>query len=131
MPDLEPSRGVIEGTTILICDDEPTLRELVRASLSGGYRFAEASDGYTAVALARDLSPDAIVLDLMLPRLSGLEVLEELRQDDELREIPVLVMTAWNDTEDAARAAGATSFVTKPFQPDDLKLAVEKMLADR
>jgi two-component system, chemotaxis family, chemotaxis protein CheY len=130
-PDLEPSRGVIEGTTILICDDEPTLRELVRASLNGGYRFAEASDGYTAVALARDLSPDAIVLDLMLPRLSGLEVLEELRQDDELREIPVLVMTAWNDTEDAARAAGATSFVTKPFQPDDLKLAVEKMLADR
>jgi two-component system chemotaxis response regulator CheY len=122
---------VIEGTTILICDDEPTLRELVRASLNGGYRFAEASDGYTAVALARDLSPDAIVLDLMLPRLSGLEVLEELRQDDELREIPVLVMTAWNDTEDAARAAGATSFVTKPFQPDDLKLAVEKMLADR
>lgn len=122
---------MIEGTTILICDDEPTLRELVRASLNGGYRFAEASDGYTAVALARDLSPDAIVLDLMLPRLSGLEVLEELRQDDELREIPVLVMTAWNDTEDAARAAGATSFVTKPFQPDDLKLAVEKMLADR
>jgi two-component system, chemotaxis family, chemotaxis protein CheY len=122
---------VIEGTTILICDDEPTLRELVRASLNGGYRFAEASDGYTAVALARDLFPDAIVLDLMLPRLSGLEVLEELRQDDELREIPVLVMTAWNDTEDAARAAGATSFVTKPFQPDDLKLAVEKMLADR
>ena len=122
---------MIEGTTILICDDEPTLRELVRASLNGGYRFAEASDGYTAVALARDLSPDAIVLDLMLPRLSGLEVLEELRQDEELREIPVLVMTAWNDTEDAARAAGATSFVTKPFQPDDLKLAVEKMLADR
>jgi two-component system chemotaxis response regulator CheY len=122
---------VIEGKTILICDDEPTLRELVRASLNGGYRFAEASDGYTAVALARDLSPDAIVLDLMLPRLSGLEVLEELRQDEELREIPVLVMTAWNDTEDAARAAGATSFVTKPFQPDDLKLAVEEMLADR
>jgi two-component system chemotaxis response regulator CheY len=122
---------VIEGKTILICDDEPTLRELVRASLNGGYRFAEASDGYTAVALARDLSPDAIVLDLMLPRLSGLEVLEELRQDQDLREIPVLVMTAWNDTEDAARAAGATSFVTKPFQPDDLRLAVEEMLADR
>lgn len=122
---------MIEGKTILICDDEPTLRELVRASLNGGYRFAEASDGYTAVALARDLSPDAIVLDLMLPRLSGLEVLEELRQDQDLREIPVLVMTAWNDTEDAARAAGATSFVTKPFQPDDLRLAVEEMLADR
>jgi CheY-like chemotaxis protein len=122
---------VNERKTILICDDEPTLRELVRASLNRGYRFAEASDGYTAVALARDLSPDAIVLDLMLPRLSGLEVLEELQQDEALRGIPVLVMTAWNDTEDAARAAGATSFITKPFQPDDLKLAVEEMLAER
>jgi CheY-like chemotaxis protein len=119
---------VSEGQTILICDDEPTLRELVRASLNAGYRFAEASDGFTAVALARDLAPDAIVLDLMLPRLSGLEVLEELQQDEALRAIPVLVMTAWNDTEDAARAAGATSFITKPFNPDDLKLAVEKML---
>jgi CheY-like chemotaxis protein len=120
---------VNERTTVLICDDEPTLRELVRASLSGGYRFAEASDGFTAVALARDLQPDVIVLDLMLPRLSGLEVLEELQADSALREIPVLVMTAWNDTEDAARAAGATSFITKPFHPDDLKLAVEELLA--
>jgi CheY-like chemotaxis protein len=58
-------------------------------------------------------------------------VLEELQQDEALRGIPVLVMTAWNDTEDAARAAGATSFITKPFQPDDLKLAVEEMLAER
>jgi CheY-like chemotaxis protein len=116
-----------KSKTILICDDEPTLRELVRASLNGGYRFAEASDGFVAVELARELDPDAIVLDLMLPRLSGLEVLAELKRDERLRSIPVLVMTAWNDTEEAALAAGATGFVTKPFDPDDLKLAVEEL----
>lgn len=116
-----------ESKTILICDDEPTLRELVRASLDGGYRFAEASDGVVALKLARDLHPDAIVLDLMLPRLSGLEVLAELQRDERLRSIPVLVMTAWNDTEDAALAAGAEGFVTKPFDPNELKLAVERL----
>lgn len=118
-----------ESKTILICDDEPTLRELVRASLNGGYRFAEASDGFVAIDLARELDPDLIVLDLMLPRLSGLEVLAKLRSDDHLRAIPVLVMTAWNDTRDAAMAAGANCFVSKPFRPDDLKLAVEELLA--
>jgi CheY-like chemotaxis protein len=114
--------------TILICDDEPTLRELVRASLDGGYEFAEASDGVIALQLARELSPDAVILDLMLPRLSGLKVLAELRADEDLKDIPVLVMTAWNDTQDAAYAAGADRFVEKPFHPDDLKTAVEALL---
>jgi DNA-binding NarL/FixJ family response regulator len=59
--------------TILICEDEPALRELVRASLDGGYRFAEASDGYVALKLAQELVPDAVILDLMLPGLSGLD----------------------------------------------------------
>jgi CheY-like chemotaxis protein len=117
-----------ESKTILIADDEPTLRELVRASLDGGYRFAEASDGVVALQLARELDPDVIILDLMLPRLSGLEVLEELRADERLQHIPVLVMTAWNDTYDAALAAGADRFLTKPFHPDELKLAVDELV---
>ena len=117
-----------DSKTILICDDEPTLRELVRASLDGGYRFAEASDGVVALQLARELAPDAIILDLMLPRLSGLEVLAELRADEHLQHIPVLVMTAWNDTYEAALAAGADRFVAKPFHPDALKVAVNELL---
>ena len=123
------SRAMEKQRTILICDDEPTLRELVRVSLDGGYRFAEASDGFTALQLARELAPDVVVLDLMLPRLSGLEVLAKLRADDRLRSTPVLVITAWNDTMDVALQAGADSFVTKPFQPDELKDAVERLLA--
>ena len=64
--------------TILICDDEPALRELIRASMDDGYEFAEASDGIVAIELAREVRPDMVILDLMLPRLSGLEVLARL-----------------------------------------------------
>jgi CheY-like chemotaxis protein len=122
---------VKEQKLILICEDEPTLRELVRASLSGVYQFAEARDGFDALGLARELEPDAVVLDLMLPRKSGLEVLAELREDEQLRSIPVLVMTAWSDMLDAALAAGADAFVSKPFDPDDLKIAVDELLAEQ
>jgi len=115
--------------TILICDDEPTLRELVRASLDGGYRFAEASDGLVAIELARELEPDVVILDLMLPRVGGLEVLAELRADEKLRHVPVLVITAWNETREDVLAAGAADFVAKPFDPDELRAAIEKLLS--
>jgi CheY-like chemotaxis protein len=114
--------------TILICDDEPALRELVRASLEDGYRFAEASDGITALELAREVEPDVVVLDLMLPRLGGLEVLARLRADEHLRHIPVLVITAWNETREDALAAGAADFASKPFDPDVLKTSIENLL---
>ncbi len=115
--------------TILICDDEPALRELVRATLSDGYRFAEASDGVVALELAHDLEPDAVILDLMLPRLGGLEVLAHFQTDDQLRNVPVLVITAWNETREDVLAAGASDFVTKPFDPDALRVAVEELLS--
>ncbi len=114
--------------TILICDDEPALRELVRASLSDGYRFAEASDGLLAIELARELEPDIVILDLMLPRLGGLEVLAQLQSDEQLRDVPVLVITAWNETREDVLAAGAADFVTKPFDPDELRASIEELL---
>lgn len=114
--------------TILICDDEPALRELVRASLSDGYRFAEASDGLVALELARELEPDIVVLDLMLPRMGGLDVLAQLQTDERLRHVPVLVITAWNETREDVLAAGAAEFVSKPFDPDELKAAIEELL---
>ena len=116
--------------TILICDDEPALRELVRASLSDGYRFAEASDGLLALELAREVEPDVVILDLMLPRLGGLEVLAQLQEDEHLRDVPVLVITAWNETREDVLAAGAADFVTKPFDPDTLRAAVKELLTE-
>ena len=114
--------------TILICDDEPALRELIRASLDDGYFFAEASDGLTALELAREVEPDVVVLDLMLPRLGGLEVLARMRADEHLRCVPVLVITAWNETREDVLAAGAAEFTSKPFDPDALKASIEKLL---
>lgn len=114
--------------TILICEDEPALRELVRASLNGDFRFVEASDGYVALQLARELEPDAVVLDLMLPGLGGLDVLAELRRDERLAEMPVLVITAWSETREDLVDAGADDFLPKPFDPDELRVKLDKLL---
>jgi DNA-binding response OmpR family regulator len=115
--------------TILICDDEPALRELIRASMDDGYEFAEASDGIIAMELAREVAPDVVILDLMLPRLSGLEVLARMNEDDRLKDVPVLVITAWNETRDDVLAAGADEFVAKPFDPEELRNAVKRLVA--
>jgi CheY-like chemotaxis protein len=114
--------------TILICEDEPALRELVRASLDGDYEFVEASDGYMALQLARELVPDAVVLDLMLPGLGGFEVLAELRADERLARIPILVITAWSETREDLVAAGADDFLPKPFDPDQLRTKLGKLV---
>lgn len=116
--------------TILICEDEPALRELVRASLDGDYEFVEASDGYMALQLARELVPDAVILDLMLPGLGGLEVLGELRADERLAGTPVLVITAWSETREDLVAAGADEFLPKPFDPDQLRIKLEKLVGE-
>jgi putative two-component system response regulator len=118
-----------DGVTILVCDDEPTLRELVRAVLGPRYIFVEADDGQRALALARELHPDLIVLDLMLPGMSGIEVLDVLRGDPELASIPVIVVTAWSHAEASALVAGADRFVPKPFDPEALETAVKELLA--
>ena len=116
------------GATILVCDDDPSLRELVRAVLGGRYRFIEAADGTEALELAREERPSLIVLDVMLPGLSGIEVLEELRSTDSLKDIPVVVITAWSHAEIEVQVAGADRFVSKPFDPDQLSAAVEELL---
>lgn len=119
----------LDSATILVCDDDPSLRELVRAVLGPAYRFIEAADGTEALELARELRPDLIVLDVMLPGLSGIEVLEAIRTDPVLHDLKVVVITAWSHAEIDAQVAGADSFVAKPFDPDDLSRAVEELLA--
>jgi CheY-like chemotaxis protein len=117
--------------TILICDDEPSLRELMRVSLDGGYSFAEAGDAAEALELAGRIRPDLVLLDVMMPGGSGLAVIEQLRRHPELGRTPVLVVSAFAADTDrrAAADAGADGFLGKPFDPDELVAVVEELLA--
>lgn len=117
--------------TILICDDDVTLRLLVRVVLDDDYEFCEASNATEALELARSLQPDLVIVDVMLAGRNGLDLLEELRRDPQLRDVPMIVLTASPEREDAALAAGADRFFMKPFEPDQLKTAVEELLASR
>jgi CheY-like chemotaxis protein len=120
-------------TTILICEDDPSIRALIRIVLPGTYRFIEAGDGVEAVGLARAEQPDLVLLDLMLPRKSGLEVLAWLRQDPRFSATPVVAISAFaGDAEQlAVAAAGADRFLSKPFDPDELSATVEELLTER
>ncbi len=117
--------------TVLICDDEPSLRELIRISLDGPYRFVEADDGEESLELARSVRPDVVILDMMMPRLSGLEVLNQLRRDEGLSDTPIIVLTAQPATREQALSAGADIVMVKPFEPEQIIAAVEEVLADR
>jgi CheY-like chemotaxis protein len=119
--------------TILLCDNEEPLRALVRATLEpSGYEIVEARDGDEAIARARELKPDLILLDMMMPGQSGLEVLGELRGDPDLTAIPVIMLTARTQAADreAAAEAGVNRFVAKPFSPLELLAIVESELAE-
>ncbi len=118
----------INSWTILICEDDRNLRQLIRAVLGDGYRLVEAADGWEGVKLARELQPDLVILDLMLPRLSGLEVLERILGDPDPDRPRIIVMSAWADAEEAALRAGADRFVPKPFEVDELSMVVEEAL---
>jgi CheY-like chemotaxis protein len=120
-------------STILVCDNEQVLRGLVRASLEGnGYTLVEARDGDEAVEQARLVRPDLILLDMMMPGRTGLEVLADLRRDPDLRGIPVVMLTARAQATDreAALLAGADRFLTKPFSPLELASVVKELLGN-
>jgi CheY-like chemotaxis protein len=123
-------RRVPPPPTILICEDEVALRELIRAALGVGYRYAEAGDGREALELVDAVHPDLVILDVMMPGPSGLDVLAALREGNG-RDIPVVVLTAWSHEREAALAAGAARFLSKPFDPDELKTIVDELVADR
>jgi two-component system OmpR family response regulator len=117
--------------TILVCDDEEPMRALMRAALDpSGCEIVEARDGDESMDLARALEPDLIVLDLMMPGRSGLQVLDELRGEPAFETTPVIVLSARAQVADreAVTRAGATRFMTKPFSPRELYTEVTGLL---
>lgn len=116
---------------ILVCDNEPALRALVRGALAqADYEVHEARDGDESLERARELEPDLIVLDMMMPGRTGLQVLQELRVEDRFRDTPVIMLTARAQASDrlAAADAGVSLFVAKPFSPLELALVVEDLI---
>jgi DNA-binding response OmpR family regulator len=114
--------------TILICEDDDNLRQLIRVVIGPGYHVVEAGDGDEALVLASEHHPDLIILDLMMPRMSGLDVLRRLRSDASLNGTHIVVMSAWPDADGAALNAGADDFLQKPFEPDELTAMVSELL---
>jgi DNA-binding response OmpR family regulator len=113
---------------VLVCDDEDSLRELIRAVLGDGFEFVEAKDGDQALEILASRVPSCVVLDLMLPRTSGVDVLAAVRSDPRLEGMPVVVVSAWSHLEREALEAGADRFVAKPFDPDDLVAVVDELV---
>jgi len=116
---------------VLVVDDEPDIVALVVYHLAkAGYRVSTAGSGPDALTIARRDKPGLVVLDLMLPGLSGFDVLEQLRADPSTRQIAVLMLTARKDEPDRIRGLtlGADDYLTKPFSPQELVLRVGAIL---
>ena len=116
---------------VLVVDDYQDAREMYAEYLQySGFRVAEAKNGNEAVAQARSLKPDLILMDLSLPGMDGWEATRVLKADDATKHIPIVALTghALAGASEGARKAGCDSFVTKPCLPDDLVVEVKRML---
>src|SRR4051794_14624569 len=114
--------------TILVVDDEPNIREVVSLYLRrDGHSVVSASDGEEALRLNREHQPDLVVLDLMLPRVSGIEVCRRIQAE---RYVPVIMLTAKGEEEDRiiGLGVGADDYVVKPFSPRELAARVAAVL---
>lgn len=118
---------------ILIADDEPSLRLLVRATLSTNksYELIEASDGNETLLKAQNEFPDLILLDVMMPNLSGFEVCERLKNNPKTKGIKIIMLTAKGQQSDRdwAISVGTDYFLTKPFSPIELFNLIEKVVS--
>lgn len=121
----------MSNKSILLVDDEPHVLEVLRVTLEDlGFSLLEAGDGPKALSLAQSERPDLVILDVMLPSMSGLEVCKALREGNGGEKIPVILLTARSgeDDERAGYDAGADRYLTKPFSPLTLLAEVVKLL---
>jgi DNA-binding response OmpR family regulator len=112
-----------EAPLVLCADDDADILALLAIRLErAGFRVAQAVDGEQALSLARELSPDVLVLDVMMPRLSGTEVLRALRADESTAGLPIVLLSARAQEADVERGldAGADAYLAKPFQAPEL-----------
>jgi DNA-binding response OmpR family regulator len=117
---------------ILAADDDPDILQLVAFRLGrSGYRVLQANDGEEALALAMEDPPDLAVLDVMMPKMDGLEVARRLRAAEATKHIPIIMLTARAQDTDVQGGfeAGANDYLRKPFSPRELRTRIQALLA--
>ena len=123
-----------DGPLVLVADDDDDIRSLVIFRLErSGYRTVVARDGDEALAVALERRPDLAVLDVMMPKLDGYEVIRRLRKEDATRAMPVILLSARVQDADVARGfeSGADDYIRKPFSPQELCARVQAILGRR
>lgn len=122
---------LVAEATVLIVDDEAPILALLRYNLEkAGYRVLEAADGQEALTIAREEHPDLMILDWMLPSLSGIEVCRQIRRDSGLGNTPIIMLTARGEEQDRVRGleVGADDYVPKPFSPAELLARIRAVM---
>ena len=128
MPDVA---GTLRSPLVLVVDDEPAQRAMLSYNIEAqGYRMLSAGDGEEALLLAEEQRPDIILLDWMLPRLSGIEVCRQLKARATTREIPVIMVSARSEEDDRVRGldTGADDYITKPYSVSELLARIKANL---
>jgi two-component system, OmpR family, phosphate regulon response regulator PhoB len=121
----------MEKKKILVVDDEPDVTDLVAYNLKArGFHVESLNDATASIAKARQLQPDLIILDIMMPHLSGIQICRILRNDNKLARIPIIFLTAKSEPQDRIEGleSGADDYLAKPFSPKELTLRVESIL---
>ena len=130
--DAASGAAIAPGALVLVVDDEPNVRRMVMKALEAdGYVFTEACDGQEALRMIAERTPDLVLLDLMMPKLGGMEVLKAMRANPKTAGVPVLILSAQND-ESSIRAGfdvGATDYLAKPFSIPQLSARVRACLS--
>jgi CheY-like chemotaxis protein len=125
---------VAEGRRILVVDDDVVIQKLLQVNFQmEGYEVSLAGDGVEALERVAEDPPDLILLDVMMPRMGGIECASKLKSDPETKDIPIIILSAKAQDADvkAGKAAGADEYVTKPFDPLDLLDRVANLIARR
>ena len=128
----EMQKAEAGAAKILVAEDEKDIRELVVFTLRfAGYDVWTARDGVEAVEIARKVLPDLVLMDVRMPRMTGYEACEAMKQVEGLKDIPVVFLSAKGQEAEIQRGlkSGAVAYILKPFAPADLTLRVKELLA--
>jgi len=120
-------------TSVLIVEDDPTTVQLIEFLLrKNNFEVLIAQDGVEALRISREKKPDLILMDVMMPRMDGIEAIEKLQESEETQDIPIVILSALGQEMDVMRGlqAGASGYIVKPFSPqellDEIKTRLEK-----